>query len=131
MMMVTLFRDLLQVMVRVSRPVDKALKQYISLNTRLLAGLKHEFAFYLAAVQMIERIRASGLPMCRPELAPKEERVCEVKDSYNVNLALHLIVGAGYSDLKDVVVVNDVIFGSQGRVVILTGPNQGGKTTYT
>jgi DNA mismatch repair ATPase MutS len=28
------------------------------------------------------------------------------------------------------VITNDVILGSRGRIVILTGPNQGGKTTY-
>jgi len=28
------------------------------------------------------------------------------------------------------VIPNDVILGSRGRIVILTGPNQGGKTTY-
>ena len=33
-------------------------------------------------------------------------------------------------DLAGAIVTNDVSFGPEGRIIILTGPNQGGKTTY-
>lgn len=129
-MMIPLFRDLSEVMKQVCTPIEQAFRQYVRLNTRLLANLGREFAFYVAAVRLIQRVRASGLPVCKPELAPQAERICEIKDNYNMALVLHLILGAGHDDLRELVTTNDVTFGPQGRILILTGPNQGGKTTY-
>ena len=66
--------------------------------------------------------------MCRPQIVPAEERRCEVKDSYNVQLVLkHLELDDG---TKPAVVENDILLGPDGHILILTGPNQGGKTTY-
>jgi DNA mismatch repair ATPase MutS len=48
-----------------------------------------------------------------------------------VNLALHHLNRREAQELSEVVVTNDVHMGAEGRVYILTGPNQGGKTTYT
>ncbi len=66
--------------------------------------------------------------MCRPQIAPSEERRCEVKDSYNVHLALkhsETTDGAGSAIVK-----NNILLGLDGHIHILTGPNHGGKTTY-
>jgi DNA mismatch repair ATPase MutS len=66
--------------------------------------------------------------MCRPQIAPARERRCEVKDSYNVNLVLKQLEA---DDGKPwVVVTNDIQIGPAGHILILTGPNRGGKTTY-
>jgi DNA mismatch repair ATPase MutS len=71
-----------------------------------------------------------GLPLCLPEIAPAAERVCEIEDNFNIQLALHLSSQNPGKNLAGRVVTNEVILGSRGRIVILTGPNQGGKTTY-
>jgi DNA mismatch repair ATPase MutS len=66
--------------------------------------------------------------MCRPQIAPAEERRCEVKDSYNVHLVLkHLEMEAGTGPA---IVEHDILLGPDGHILILTGPNQGGKTTF-
>ena len=129
-MMVPLFRDLENVLSKVSTSIDQVLSHYIGIDTRLLVSLKEELVFYLAAVRMIEGVVASGLPMCKPKLIPADERVFEVKDNYNINLALHLIDEGGQTDLRNIVIQNDVAFNARGRIIILTGPNSGGKTTY-
>jgi DNA mismatch repair protein MutS len=56
------------------------------------------------------------------------ERVCELHEAYNLNLALHQMA---HTDDQAPIVTNDVHMGEHGRIGILTGPNQGGKTTYT
>jgi DNA mismatch repair ATPase MutS len=76
----------------------------------------------------MQRLHSRGLPICRPDIAPVTERVCELHDGYNLNLALHQIE---YANVNDRMVKNDVHLGENGRICILTGPNQGGKTTYT
>lgn len=130
-LMVPLFRDLSQVLERVSEPVVQALKKYIQLNRHFLSALGAELAFYLGAVRLLQDLAASGLPVCRPELAPLEERVCQVENNYNLNLALQLLDREGRRDLDRRVVQNDVSLDEAGRIFILTGPNRGGKTTYT
>jgi DNA mismatch repair ATPase MutS len=64
--------------------------------------------------------------MCRPTSLPIEDRCAELADAYDVSLALSRLS----SEVR--VVTNAVRFdASSGRVWVLTGPNRGGKTTYT
>jgi DNA mismatch repair ATPase MutS len=124
--MVPLFNDLAMVLDTVCQPIAQALRQYDALHGGFLATLRRDLAFYLAAVRLLERLRRHGLPVCRPRIAPLAERVCELHQAYNLNLALHRMANGGAG-----VVTNDVHMGESGRIGILTGPNQGGKTTYT
>lgn len=126
-----LFRDLADVLKQVTKPVAAALERYQRINVRFLDRLRTDLAFYLGAARLIERLRRSGLPMCRPELAPPDDRVCEVDGAYNLYFALRLIGADGTRDISREMVLNDVRFGAAGRILILTGPNRGGKTTYT
>jgi DNA mismatch repair protein MutS len=123
-----LFRDLAQVLDSVCQPVAQALRQYDNLHSGFLTALRNDLAFYLAAVKLMERLRSRGLPVCRPEIVPMTERVCELHEAYSLNLALHQMV---HADDMARIVTNDVHLGDDGRICILTGPNQGGKTTYT
>jgi DNA mismatch repair protein MutS len=112
----------------VCRPIARALRQYVTLQSGFLATLSGDIAFYLAAVRLMERLRDRGFALCRPDIAPMAERVCELHKGYNFNLALRLMEHAKSNDLM---IANDVHMGDHGRICILTGPNQGGKTTYT
>jgi DNA mismatch repair ATPase MutS len=127
-LLVPLFRDLAMVLDTVCQPIARTLRQYVTLHSGVLAALSGDIAFYLAAVRLMTRLHDWGLPLCRPDIAPMSERVCELREAYNVNLALHRMA----RDRGDeAVVTNDVSMNDDGRIVILTGPNQGGKTTYT
>src|SRR2546425_1105991 len=127
-LMVPLFHDIAQVLDTVCQPIARALRQYNALHSSFLATLHGDLAFYLAAVRLMERLRSRGLPVCRPDIAPMTERVCALHEAYNLNLALHQMEHAhGTAPI----VTNDVSMDDDGRICILTGPNQGGKTTYT
>ena len=123
-----LFSDLAQVLDSVCQPIAQALRHYDTLHSGFLSALRDDLAFYLAAVRLMERLRNRGLAVCRPEIAPMTERVCELQEAYNLNLALHQM---GQAEAAAGIVSNDVHLGDDGRIGILTGPNQGGKTTYT
>jgi DNA mismatch repair protein MutS len=126
-----LFRDLADVLRHTSRPVARALKQYKSTNAHFLGNVQVELAFLLGAAHLVRRLEAAGLPMCRPAIAPKQDRVCELADTVNVTLALRTLDRDPEADLGAAIVPNDAHFTDDGRIFILTGPNQGGKTTYT
>jgi hypothetical protein len=130
-MLVPLFRDLNDILQSVAKPVVKALGRYIKLNGQFVIALETEIAFYLGACRLIQRVRAAGLPICRPEVLEAEARTCEVKEFYNLNFALRLMERQPGANLSKQIVTNDIAFNDAGRIFILTGPNQGGKTTYT
>jgi DNA mismatch repair ATPase MutS len=104
------------------------LRQYVTLQSGFLAALSGDIAFYLAAVGLMTRLQNQGLPLCRPKIAPMEARVCDLHEAYNLNLALYLME---QTQVKDRLIRNEVHMGDHGRILIVTGPNQGGKTTYT
>jgi DNA mismatch repair protein MutS len=134
-MLIPLFRDLSRVMERVSRPVVEALNQFVHLNRDWLVRLRPAVGFYVGAARLVQRLESAGLPMCLPELAPMEERVTVVGDGYNVALALHLLDAegpeAGASVVRNGIVLDDAATDDGGRIAVLTGPNRGGKTTFT
>ena len=122
----TLFGDLDRILGAVARPLAKALGQYVRLQVQDLLSLEREIAFYLGAAQLFERLRERGLPICRPRLAPTAARRLQVSRLYNVNLAL-----GSSAERAAAIVGNDLDMDTNGRILVLTGPNQGGKTTFT
>jgi hypothetical protein len=125
-----LLRDLRRLLERVVAPVGEALERYTTLQTHVVAGLGPELALLLHAAALIARVRRAGLPLCRPQLAPLAERSTAIAECYNLSLALRLLDEAP-GDLAERVVTNSATLDATGRVWILTGPNRGGKTTYT
>ncbi|MFT5484678.1 MAG: DNA mismatch repair protein MutS [Halieaceae bacterium] len=63
--------------------------------------------------------RANALNLCRPEL--REDRVLEVDQGR------HLVVE---QVLDEPFIANDIRFDSERRMLLITGPNMGGKSTY-
>jgi DNA mismatch repair ATPase MutS len=128
--MVPLFADLAKVLEKTAIPIADRLGQYSDLHGQLFKDLRQALIFYLGAVRFIRQFQKLGLPMCRPQIAPEEERRCVVKDSYNVHLFLR---HSGTDDGEGSAIVrNDILMGPGpgGHILILTGPNHGGKTTF-
>jgi DNA mismatch repair protein MutS len=128
--MVPLFRDLALVIEKITRPLAKEIKRYAGIKSELFIHLRQDLYFYLGALRFIARLRGHGLPVCRPELTDIVERVLLVEEAYNPNLVGNFSKGNLEVDLAGRLVCNEIKFDAQGRILILTGPNQGGKTTY-
>lgn len=116
-----LFQDMDRIVTDVAKPVARALERYVRVSYAPLVGLEPELAFFVAAVDMIQRGRARGIPFCQPDIAPMTDRVLDISGLVNSALANRSAVTPVPSDAR---------FGPDGRIAILTGPNSGGKTTY-
>ena len=128
--LVPLFKDLSKVLEKVSQPIARELKKYVQINGRFLADLRPELIFFVQALQLIKKLQAAGLPVTYPELAPMDDRLCQVESAYNLQLALQKLAAGSETPPAEQIVTNDIAFGPGGRIALLTGPNQGGKTTY-
>lgn len=127
-MMVPLFADLARILKKTTAPIAKRLQQYTEVQGRMFINLRRDLMFYIGAVRFIQTLKNQDLQVCRPEIAPIPNRLCDVKDSYNANLALHSMNQGNNRTAP--ITTNDIHIGPDGRILILTGPNQGGKTTY-
>ncbi len=100
--------------------VANALAQSTDHILSFFAMLRTELAFYVACLNLQERLAQKGEPICFPEPAPSEGRRHSFTGLYDVCLALSL-------DRR--VVGNDI--DADGKdLVIVTGANQGGKSTF-
>jgi hypothetical protein len=121
-----LVRDLRHLLGQVVAPVHAALDRFARVTTDSVGHLGAELGWLLGAARLIDQLRSAGLPVCRPHGVPMAERTTELVDAYDLELALAHLGDAS------AIVTNAVRFDQTlGRVWVLTGPNRGGKTTYT
>lgn len=126
-----LFKNLEEIFNSTLLPIGAALQRYIHINVQNVIGMQLDILFYVGAAKLFARLGSIGLDMCKPKIAPAEDRVFKVEGMTDLILSLNLNRQYPNSQLNKTITDNDVEFGPEGRVFILTGPNQGGKTTYT
>jgi DNA mismatch repair protein MutS len=82
-----------------------------------------DLQFYLAYLEHIGPLREAGLRFCYPEVSATSKS-SYADDTFDLALA-HKLTGQGKP-----VVTNDFRLDDPERVFVVTGPNQGGKTTF-
>jgi hypothetical protein len=88
-----------------------------------VATFANELRFYLAWLALIGPLRDAGLPFCYPEVSTTDSAV-EARDLFDLALALRR------DPAGDGIVTNDLQLSAAERLLVITGPNQGGKTTF-
>ena len=98
-------------------------KRYQTYLEPVLATFDREIQFYLATLEYVARFERAGLPFCYPSVSASDKAV-RARDAYDAALAHGLLAGGGS------VVCNDFELRPQERIFVVTGANQGGKTTF-
>ncbi len=117
----------LELVARLYPDVFLALDQYCARHRNYLddtvGAFDREVQFYVAYLEYIEQFKLAGLPFCYPDVSARSKEVC-ARDTFDLALAGKLVPE------KSTVVGNDFSLKDPERIFVVTGPNQGGKTTF-
>ena len=92
-------------------------------------NFNQELDFYESALVLKELYEKLQLPYCMPELpGDSDESVTSLGGFYDLVIALHMADEGKFNN--GAIVTNDVDLSRNERIAIITGPNQGGKTTW-
>ncbi|HTY54744.1 MAG TPA: hypothetical protein VMB26_06075, partial [Candidatus Binataceae bacterium] len=89
----------------------------------VVATFNREIAFFIAYLAFIDPLKKAGLAFCHPDVSVSD-RETSVFASFDLALAAKLV------QEKQPIVTNDFYLKGAERLIVVSGPNQGGKTTF-
>jgi len=88
-----------------------------------ITAFDREVQFYVLYLTYIAKLKAAGLPFCCPIIIENDKHIYSY-EGFDLALAHKL------NEENKAVVCNDFYLQHTERIIIITGPNQGGKTTF-
>ena len=103
--------------------LDRYCHRYRNYLDRTIADFDREVQFYMACIEHIERLKPAGLPFCYPTVTDRSKEV-HGREVFDLALADKL------TQESTQVVTNDFYVKNPERILVVSGANQGGKTTF-
>ena len=117
----------LELVARLYPDIFFSLEQFCSRHRdyldEVIGGFDREVQFYIACLEHVERFRAGGLTFCYPTVTDRSKEVYG-RQVFDLALARKL------AREKAPVVSNDFQLSDPERIFVVSGANQGGKTTF-
>ncbi|MGN6602502.1 MAG: MutS-related protein, partial [Ginsengibacter sp.] len=89
----------------------------------IVLAFDREIQFYIGCLDYCDKIRTHGSTFCYPEVVSTAGSVY-ARETFDITLAHKL------AEQDQAPVYNDFVLTGKERIIIVSGPNQGGKTTF-
>jgi DNA mismatch repair protein MutS len=103
--------------------LDEYCDRHVGFLDPAIGRFAREIQFYLAYLEHMNRLQRTDLTFCYPEIVDRSGEL-DGHDVFDLALAARLVP----ENAK--VVTNDFNLVSPERILVISGPNQGGKTTF-
>lgn len=103
--------------------LEDYLKRHADFIDETVALFDREIQFFLAYLGFVEPLKQAGLRFCYPAVSASDRSV-SVRHGFDLALANKLL------NEKKPIVGNDFHLEGPERLIVVSGPNQGGKTTF-
>jgi len=103
--------------------LDRFCETYADFVERRIAAFDREIQFYVSFREFAAKLEGQGLSFCTPSVTV-ESKAVHALDCFDLALA------AKSAEEGKRPVVNDFKLEGSERMIVVTGPNQGGKTTF-
>jgi DNA mismatch repair protein MutS len=103
--------------------LDRFCEQHRRFVDETLRVFDREIQFYVAYLEFITEVKRKGLSFCYPQVSAADREVYAV-DTFDLALARALL------PTTKPVICNDFSLEGPQRIIVVSGPNQGGKTTF-
>lgn len=103
--------------------LDRFYLEHSNFMEETIRVFDREIQFYIAYLEYIGKIKPTGLKFCYPYVSNDSKEVCN-EEGFDLALANKRISENSF------VVCNNFFLEGQERIFIVSGPNQGGKTTF-
>jgi len=118
---------ILEFVAKLHPEVFVALDDYCARNSDFLDGtittFNREVQFYLSYFGYLAALKQTGLQFCYPRVSDRSKEVWDY-EGFDIALAHKLVKD------KSPIVCNDFFLKGRERILVVSGPNQGGKTTF-
>ena len=91
---------------------------------KTISNFDREIQFYISYFEYTAILKRTGLKFCYPKVSNASKEVYDY-EGFDLALAHKLVIDEGSA-----VVCNDFYLKDKERIFVVTGPNQGGKTTF-
>lgn len=105
------------------RQLENYCNKYVHYLDPTIGAFDREVHFYLGWIKYTEKAKDAGLHFCFPAILT-ETKTISARNSFDVALATALV------SKGQPVITNDFYLGDNECIIIVSGPNQGGKTTF-
>ncbi len=103
--------------------LDKFCTEHRTFLNQAFCDFSRDVQFYISFLEYIASFRKAGLAFCYPVMETERTEI-SAGGMFDIALAEELL------EQGESVVCNDFSLSKEERVIIVTGPNQGGKTTF-
>ena len=103
--------------------LDRFSQQHAAFLDSTLARFDREAQFYCAWLEHLDRLRTPDLAFCYPEVSDRSKEI-RGRSVFDIALAASVV------NERTSVVTNDFDLHEPERILVVSGPNQGGKTTF-